>query len=273
MPRGVPRAGFRNTKNRQAAATQLAVEKAKESRFSINDRFQFVEEMIGMLAMKLQPSVVITGPGGLGKSFVVTKALEANGLKDISALDEFQVGDRISAKAFRVVKGYVTPKGLYRLLFENRRGVLVFDDTDSTLLDPVSSNLLKAALDSYSKRIITWRAETRDEDLPTSFEFEGRVVFISNMTKDRIDQAVLTRSMVVDLSMTNAQKIDRMRYLCTQKDFMPEYEPQFKSAALDLIESLQDSVDNLSLRTLIQVTKIAKKGGPRWKDLAEYTIC
>jgi hypothetical protein len=227
-----------------------------------------------MLCNGAQPSVVITGPGGLGKSYTVSKTLEANGFKDISILDEsFEVGTRMPAKKFIVVKGHSTPKGLYRLLFENRDGVIVFDDCDSVLKDPVSLNLLKGALDSYSRRIISWRADIKDEDLPTTFEFKGRVVFISNLASSQIDQAIITRSMAVDLSMTTQQKIDRMRHIMESGEFMPEANKQHKVDAIALVEKLQDNVKELSLRTLIQVTKIRANAGANWSNLAEYTIC
>ena len=254
------------------AATEVSA--PRESRFSINERFGFVSDMVTMLANGAQASVVVTGPGGLGKSYTVTKALSANGFKDMSILDgEFQVGQRVTNKKFIVVKGYSTPKGLYRLLYENKDGVIVFDDCDSVLKDPVSLNLLKGALDSYSRRIISWRADIRDEDLPTSFEFKGRVVFISNLSSSQIDQAIITRSMAVDLSMTTQQKIDRMRHILESGEFMPETNKQFKVDALGLIEQLKDSVKELSLRTLIQVTKIRASAGANWRNLAEYTIC
>jgi hypothetical protein len=137
----------------------------------------------------------------------------------------------------------------------------------------VSLNLLKGALDSYSKRIISWRADIRDEDLPTTFEFKGRVVFISNLGSDKIDQAIISRSMAVDLSMTKTQKVERMQWLLDQPSFMPDVAKTVKQDALDLIASVVDSVKDLSLRTLIQVTKIRKSAGANWKDLAEYTIC
>jgi hypothetical protein len=274
MPRGVPAAGFRMTKNRVAMSnTNTPALPIAESRFSINDRFEFVSEMVSMLARGIQPSVIVTGPGGLGKSFTVIDSLIKAGLKDISLVDELPVGFTLNGgKTFRVIKGYSTPKGLYRTLFENRDGVVVFDDCDSVLKDPVSLNLLKAALDSYDKRIISWRADIRDEDLPTSFLFNGRVVFISNQSSNSIDQAIITRSMAVDLSMTPTQKVERMRWLLTKDDFMPEYEMVYKSDAIDLIAGLVDKVKELSLRTLITVTKIRKAGGSRWRDLAEYTI-
>ena len=134
-------------------------------------------------------------------------------------------------------------------------------------------NLLKGALDSYSRRIISWRADIRDEDLPTSFEFKGRVVFISNLSSSSIDQAIITRSMAVDLSMTNKQKIERMQHLLASGEFMPEFDKTIKSDAMSLIEKLQDKVKELSLRTLIQVTKIRQNAGKNWANLAEYTIC
>ena len=245
----------------------------QESRFTINERFGFVTDMVTMLANGAQASVVVTGPGGLGKSYTVSKALETNGFKDISTLEALEVGARINTRrSFRVIKGYSTPKGLYRLLYENKDGVLVFDDCDSVLKDPVSLNLLKGALDSYSRRIISWRADIRDEDLPTSFEFKGRVVFISNLGSSQIDQAIITRSMAVDLSMTTQQKIERMRHIMESGEFMPEANKQHKVDAITLVDELQDRVKELSLRTLIQVTKIRANAGSNWRNLAEYTI-
>ena len=273
MPRGVPKSGFRKTKNFLAKHGEQVLTKAVESRFSINERFGFVSDMVSMLAKGEQASVVVSGPGGLGKSHTVTAALAKFGLQDISTVEDMAIGYRIRAeRSFRVIKGYSTPKGLYRTLYENKDGVIVFDDCDSVLKDPVSLNLLKAALDSYDRRIISWRADIKDEDLPTTFEFKGRVVFISNLPSDALDQAIISRSLAVDLTMTPEQKIDRMRYLLDQPGFMPEYSKQYKQDALDLIGGLVDKVKELSLRTLIQVTKIRKSAGPRWKDLAEYAI-
>jgi hypothetical protein len=256
------------------ASTKEVSTPVQESRFTINERFGFVTDMVTMLANGAQSSVVVTGPGGLGKSYTVAKSLDANGFKDITTLDALEIGARINTtKSYRVIKGYSTPKGLYRLLYENKDGVLVFDDCDSVLKDPVSLNLLKGALDSYSRRIISWRADIRDEDLPTSFEFKGRVVFISNLSSSQIDQAIITRSMAVDLSMTTKQKIERMRHIMESGEFMPEADKQHKIDAITLVDLLQDKVKELSLRTLIQVTKIRANAGSNWRNLAEYTIC
>jgi hypothetical protein len=258
---------------RKSGASTVGPVTAKASKFTINQRFGFVTDMVTMLAKGDQASVVITGPGGLGKSHTVMAALKSAGFADLSSVEDMEVGSKAPAKSFTVIKGYSTAKGLYRALYENRDSVLVFDDCDSILKDPVSLSLLKGALDSYSRRIISWRADFRDEDLPNVFEFKGRVVFISNLTSSSLDQAVITRSLAVDLTMTPDQKIDRMRHLLTQGDFMPEFDMVCKRDAMQLIADLVDEVRELSLRTLIQVTKI-RKSNPNgaWKELAEYAI-
>jgi hypothetical protein len=273
MPKGVPVTGYRNTKKRIDEVTTQLFYRSQQSRFTINERFGFVADMVNMVASGDQVSVVVSGPGGLGKSYTVNEALDNAGFEDISSLDPM---DRVfidKDTTYQVVKGYSTAKGLYRTLYENRESVLVFDDCDSVLKDSVSLNLLKAALDSYDQRIISWRADLKDADLPQAFEFKGRVIFISNLPSDALDQAIISRSMTVDLSMDTQQKVERMQYLLEQPGFMPEYKDQYKKDALELIDTLKDDVKELSLRTLIQVTKIRNSGGPKWKDLAEYTIC
>jgi len=275
MPRGVPRAGFRKTKNQlngPVTVIKYADLPMPESRFTINERFGFIADMIKLLVKGDQASVIVSGPGGLGKSHTITKALNANGLKD-RTLVESTMGEAAAKKSYRVVKGHATPLGLYRTLYENRDSVLVFDDCDSVLRDPLSLNILKGALDSYSRRIISWKSDRLDEELPTVFEFKGRVVFVSNLPVNALDQAVVTRSMAVDVSMTLKQKMERMRTIVSENDFLPEYSMMHKMEALDLIETFCERVKELSLRTLIQVAKIRKSSGPNWKNLAEYTCC
>jgi len=72
--------------------------------------------------------------------------------------------------------------------------------------------------------------------------------------------------------MSSKQKVERMRFLLTQPEFMPDYTMAHKTDAMNLIDTLCDKVKDLSLRTLIQVTKIRRNGGD-WKNLAEYAIC
>lgn len=242
------------------------------SEFGINERFSFVEKMVSMVAKKTIASAIITGQGGLGKTHTVLATLKSEGMADTTDLGQFEIGARINTpKAFRLVKGFSTAKGLYRTLFEGNGQVLVFDDCDSVLKDPVALNLLKGALDSYGERWINWNADIRDEDLPRSFKFTGSIVFISNMDLERVDQAVRSRAMCVDLTMTQEQKVERMTVIARNEDFMPDYGKGLKEDALKFIADNINSISNLSLRTLIAVTKIRAEGGD-WKQLAKYVV-
>ena len=261
---------------RQLDGQKLAFKEAPapvESEFGINQRFSFVEQMVDMIVQKTLPSAVITGEGGLGKSYTVLKSLEKNGFKNLTDLSNFEVGAKVDrSKSYTVVKGYSTAKGLYRTLFENNGMVIVFDDCDSILKDDVAKNLLKGALDSYSKRYISWNADMRDDDLPRSFEFTGSIVFVSNMNLEKIDQAIRTRSLVVDLSMTEGQKLERMEVIANSDEFLPEISPVSKSLALEFLKSNLGKIPNMSLRSLIAVTKIANTGNSDWKNLAKYVL-
>ncbi len=270
---------YKKITGEKKAFSEITSEKkeSKSDKFNINERFEFVEGLVQMIATGLTPSAVITGEGGLGKTYTVNKTLVAAGLKDLSDTGALEVASVVNRKnTFVAVKGYSTPKGLYRTLYENKDSVVVFDDCDSILRDPVALNLLKSALDSYGKRIISWNAETgfgRDEDLPRSFEFKGRVIFISNLSQDKIDQAIRSRSMMVDLSMTEDQKIERMEVISQSDEFLPEFTAEDKKDALDLIRSLKDDAKEISLRTLISVTKIRASGNKNWKGMATYILC
>lgn len=244
----------------------------KASEFGINERFAFVEQMVSMVAKKTIASAIITGQGGLGKTHTVLKALQTNGMADTTDLAQFEIGARINTpKSYKVIKGFSTAKGLYRTLFEGNGQVLVFDDCDSVLTDPTALNLLKGALDSYGDRWISWNADMRDEDLPRTFKFTGTIIFISNKDLERLDQAVRSRAMCVDLSMTQAQKIERMEVLIADPEFLEEYSKGFKQDAIDFLRENMNSIKNLSLRTLIATTKIRAEGGA-WKNLAKYVI-
>ena len=257
---------------RVSAEQTLKDDAKKVDEFGITKRFEFVKQMVSMVAKKTVASAIITGQGGLGKTHSVIRALKDCGLHDVTDLASFEVGTRLQgSKSFRVIKGFSTAKGLYRSLFEGNGMTLVFDDCDSVLKDPVALSLLKGALDSYGERYISWNADIKDEDLPRSFKFTGSIVFISNKDMDSLDQAVRSRALCVDLSMTEEQKIERMETIVDDAEFLPEYSKEYKHDALEFLRSMVKSVQNLSLRSLISVVKIRAEGGD-WKQLAKYVL-
>ena len=65
---------------------------------------------------------------------------------------------------------------------------MVFDDCDSILLDDLSLNILKAALDSrkLEEYVGTQTPMLRREGVSDTFEFAGPVIFITNIKFDNV---------------------------------------------------------------------------------------
>lgn len=252
--------------------TTQKVEVEAEIKFDVNERFEFLADYVDMVSSGDRKSMVIVGEGGLGKSFTVMNRLAKNGLKNIADLE---IGSNVmydvDRTTFVVVKGYSTAKGLFRTLYENRGRLIVFDDCDSILKDPTAANILKAALDSYDERWVTWNAESFGEsDLPKSFQFLGGVIFISNLSMTSIPQAVISRAAAVDVSMTRQEVIDRMRTISQDDDFMPEVDMGMKLEAVNFIQSVVNcsQIKTLNLRTLIGVTTNRRCKPANWQRLS-----
>lgn len=223
--------------------------------FSINKRFEILTDLTSMVVNNITPSLIVTGEGGLGKTFTVTKAIEDMGLSNDN---------------FVFFKGYSTARGLYNTLYDNNGKLIVFDDCDSVLEDKVAINILKSALDSYDKREISWMANMRKGDeYPQQFEFTGRIIFISNKSKEKIDGAILSRSLVVDLSMTPAEKIERMRTIVP--NILPGFSDEVKEDALYFLDENKESYD-INMRTLIMVSKMRYSFPETWGELATFMI-
>ena len=245
----------------------------EKEEFNINERFDFIANFVAMVSDKIQPAMIITGAGGLGKSHVVNKVLKAEGYVDVSNTETFVEGAHLPKKRYVSVKGFSTPKALFRKLYENKDSIVVFDDCDNILQDAVAANILKSALDSNSERIISWNSESRDEDLPKSFRFTGGVIFISNLNKEKIPQALRTRAVCVDVSMTLTQKIERMTAIAFEDDFLPDVPATIKQLALDLIDQYKERAREVSMRSLIQVIRIGQKfDAEKFQKMARYAL-
>lgn len=226
-----------------------------EPDFSINQKFDFLNTLTSMVVGEITPSLFVSGEGGLGKTHSVTQTIQENNLTPTDYL---------------FIKGYSTARGLYNTLYDNNGKLIIFDDCDSVLEDKVAINILKSALDSYEKRTITWSAKmTKGDVYPQSFDFTGRIIFISNKSKEKIDKAILSRSLTVDLSMTADEKIERMEFIL--ENILPDYEMEIKQDAINFLKENKDCA-NLNLRTLIMVSKVRLFDPVNWQNLSKYML-
>lgn len=223
-------------------------------KFAINERFNFLQDLTTMVVTGITPSLVVTGPGGNGKTSTVMSVVQ-------SALD---------SSAYITFKGYSTARGLYNTLYDNNGKLIIFDDCDSVLEDKVSLNILKSALDSYDKRAISWMAKMNKGDVyPSQFDFTGRIIFISNKEGRNLDSAIRSRSLMVDLTMTPVEKIERLSHILP--NILPEYSMEVKEQALEFLDGIKDSYD-INIRTFIMVSKMSKSFPDTWRNLAYYMI-
>lgn len=228
--------------------------------FSVPERFDFISQFVKLLAGGRINSFILTGSGGLGKTHTVTQALIDKGLVEQTIGND---GD------FIFIRGYSTAKALYRTLWENNGKVIIFDDADSVHKDPIGANILKAALGSEPQRIISWGAEFAEaESLPNRFEFIGRVVFISNLSQEQFPQALLSRSMKVDLTLNTAEKLDRIRQVFDQ---VPG-EVDEKAEVMEFIDQYAEVASDLNIRSALNVLKLKRDVGDGWERLALYNF-
>lgn len=234
--------------------------KPAKSEFGVEERFGFITQFTKLIVKEAITSLIVTGDGGLGKTYTVTNALTQAGLKE-------DVPEDISGD-FIVVKGFSTAKALYRTLFENNGKIIVFDDADSVHKDPIGANILKGALDSGEKRVISWGSDRMDDELPGRFEFYGRVIFISNLPLTKFPQPLLSRSLKVDLTLTTDEKIDRIEQVFAEsKDNAKE-----KQDVLSFIKKYSNKITDLNIRSSMTALKLRIEMGTGWERLALYTM-
>jgi len=203
---------------------------------SPKELFANLEKYTDMVVKHIQPSILLTGGPGLGKTYMVNQRLKHYGLKN--GID------------YIIVKGRTTGAGLFRVLYENSDRIIVFDDCDSVFDDKDGVNLLKAALDSYDTRTISYigAQSLRDQNgemIPSQFNFTGQVIFISNKSQKSIDSAIRSRSFTFDLELTPEQLLERMQ------DKLEEMEPRVpmkeKQAALNCLKQVHAKFEGVEL--------------------------
>jgi len=240
----------------------------------ISERFEVLEDIVNSVISGVSRSLIVSGPAGLGKSFTVERVMR-----------EWDPEE----KNHVFIRGYARATGLYKLLYQYRNPgqVIIFDDADSVFLDDVALNLLKAVADTTERRRVSWLSEAAliDEEsaavIPRSFDFNGSIVFITNIDFDAaIDrgsrlaphlQAMLSRSHYVDLTMKTKQDyIVRIRQVVKQ-GLLSDLNWHEAGEVMSFIESNSETLRELSLRMVIKVARIRKANGQKWERIARVT--
>jgi hypothetical protein len=243
----------------------------------IRERFDILDRMTHAVAEGTVRGMIVSGPPGVGKSFGVETVLE-----DYDMLTE------VAGKPARteVVKGSVTPIGLFQTLYNNSEAgnILVFDDCDSVLFDEVCLNMLKATLDSGKRRTITWKSESqalRREGIPDRFEFKGGCIFITNVDFENVRSkkikdhlaALMSRCHYLDLTMNSKRdKFLRINQIVSD-GMLDEYKfgEEGDKEVVAFMTEHQDIVREISLRMVLKIADLRKMDPSNWQKLAKTT--
>ena len=248
----------------------------------LRERFEILDEMTRAVKKGDVRAMIVSGPPGVGKSFGVERVLSKH---DVFAT----VADNSKLKKYEVVKGAMSALGLYKKLFEfsDKKCILVFDDCDSILLDEIALNILKAALDSSKKRVISWNTDSRslhNEGVPNSFEFHGGAIFITNIKFDNVRskklrdhlEALESRCHYLDLTIdTSREKLLRIRQVARDNNLFEENGYEFDDAAkeevINFIETNSYRMRELSLRMVIKIAALRASMPTKWQRVAELS--
>ena len=244
---------------------------------TLNDKVKYLEETmedIYQISRRVGAgafnSLFISGRAGTGKTYNVERALKDEGLVE----DEDYV----------LVSGAASVIMMYKKFYQYRSGTLVFDDCDAVFRDENGRNLMKAALDTKRVRKISYLKKTKavydpkdvtpEEEfnlqeagvVPNTFEFSGRVIFISNLPKDKADPdgAIRSRSILVDVNPDDSTLMERMKKL------LPHLEPtDMPMKEKEEIYEFMKQAKDVSMRTFVKAAGFKMAGLPNWKRMAE----
>ena len=245
-----------------APIAQISEKTDEELLDSMRRRFRTLDRMAaGVVAGRVR-SMIVSGPAGIGKTYTIEGMLEA-------AQDENKI-------QYEKVSGFVKATGLFKTLWNNRHEncVILIDDADSAFDDEVALNLLKAALDTNKRRVISWRSEKVfmdevGEEIPSSFEYRGSMIFITNKNFEQIIaqgkniaphfQALISRSFYIDLNLDSVRE-----YILRIEDVLKSTDMAYTlglsdsdtSYLVNYVKKNQNRMRELSLRMVLKMTNI-----------------
>ena len=256
----------------------VARESDQEILARLGERFEILDEMTKAVRQGDIRAMIVSGPPGVGKSYGVEAQLQKADLFNTLAEKK---------PKFEVVKGAMSALGLYAKLYEfsAEGNVVVFDDCDSILMEDLSLNILKGALDSSARRFIAWNTDSRllrSEGIPDRFEFKGAAIFITNIKfehvkskrlRDHLD-ALESRCHYIDLQMDTArEKILRIKQVVQQGKMLERYdfEECQKDELIEFVEVNQLKLRELSLRMVLKLADLRKGFPKNWQAMAKTT--
>ena len=240
---------------------------------SYSDSLDHLDSLVKALIKGSYNALFVTGKGGTGKTQTVEKALHDEGLSD---------GD-----GYVKVTGSASAPGMYSMLYHNRHSIILFDDSDGALADVDARNIIKAATDTKKERKISWGKKSsfifnpdspdatkhfNDADMaPSEFMFYGRIIFISNLSLDKLDPdgSLRTRSFIVNINPSDDELLSHMTNILHDIKLEPglSLTTNEREHVLDVVKNSKKG--GLSIRKLVRALNLCASGERNWVRLVQ----
>ncbi len=163
---------------------------------ALEDRQQLLAHHVRLVARGMANGLCVYGSrGGLGKTRVVLATLKEEGVEPV------------------VLTGHCTPLAMYMSLYEHPQSVVFLDDCDAMFRILPALGILRSALWEGEKgsRLVNYNSSALK--IPSSFRFEGRIIFAVNTLprQNFAFNAVLSRVDQFELSASNEEVLEMMR--------------------------------------------------------------
>jgi hypothetical protein len=233
----------------------------------LNTRYNDISRYIKEIASGKVRSLVVNGPPGVGKSYVINEQL-----------------NKYCPRKAVLVSGHMALLKLYAKLYQQKDAgsVLVLDDVDSVFTKIEGLNLLKVAMDTKKNRVISWESSSAMLNalgLPTSFQFNGAVILVSNVgfggavTKCQTHlNALKDRSFVVSVANGGGDScFKQIAYMVIRRKMLASYgfTDAEQNMLLDYISKNRNKLHTISLRTMIKLSDIYAMNKRGWRSMAD----
>lgn len=266
----------------EPTSQEVEIESEGVEKIAYKEQLRHLGILLKLVLKGASNALFVAGRGGTGKTQTIETELAKAGLQD--------------GNGYFKNTGTASPIAMYMTLYDNRNGVVLFDDCDSALADQEGRNLIKAATDTKKIRKVSWNKKSSvivpkdqfegassedggppvnkngDPLYPNSFDFSGQIIFISNLPAQKLDPdgALRTRGFIIDINPSDAEMIDYMAMIAPNIQLSNNKTLKKKECdeVIEILKSSKSKTDK-NLRKLVRGLNVKGEMGedPDCKDI------
>lgn len=180
---------------------------------------------------------LVQGTAGVGKTRTVLSAIP----------NAMPINNRMTLAEF------------YNVILANPDATLVLDDLNWKDL----TSMIMSATNTSPRRFVHYHTATMK--VPKSTEFKGKIIIVTNSTKDKIPEPLLSRAYCVEVKFTYDEILHLISEVC-KTDGIPLEVARFIEV------NSSPATENLDLRTLHKINGLRQSFPAKWRKLALHEL-